>query len=50
MVLLALRSESASAATCAVRKDASGVFVEDSAWTGLQLNDEQVRLSGAWLP
>ena len=30
-----------------VRKDPSGIFVEDIAWTDLQLNDEQVRLSSA---
>jgi hypothetical protein len=28
-----------------VRKDASGAFVEDLAWTDLNVNDEQVRLS-----
>jgi hypothetical protein len=31
----------------AVRKDASGAFVEDLAWTDLNVNDEQVRLSAA---
>lgn len=30
-----------------VRKDASGAFVEDLAWTDLNVNDEQVRLSAA---
>jgi hypothetical protein len=31
----------------AVRKDASGIFVEDLAWTYLNVNDEQVRLSAS---
>jgi hypothetical protein len=31
----------------AVSKDSSGIFVENLAWTDLQLNDEQVRLSAA---
>ena len=30
-----------------VRKDASGVFVEDLTWADLNVNDEQVRLSAA---
>jgi hypothetical protein len=30
-----------------VRKDPSGIFIEDLAWTDLHLNDEQVRLSAA---
>jgi hypothetical protein len=31
----------------AVSKDKSGIFVEDLAWTDLQVNDSQVRLSAA---